>query len=160
MRTTSISMFIVPLFCLFCASSLPAGEKAGGKAGNNKHAFSCRTCHSTHFPKGRFLWATTPKKKTARGTLLLSTEALCYTCHSEKGKGARFFEPGMSHPVNVVPSDRVKVPPELGTVFVKGVGNVITCTSCHDPHGRRDKFLKLPLEKDELCRACHTGLGK
>jgi len=125
---------------------------------NNKRSVSCRTCHSTHWPKGRFLWAASPRGKTGQGTLLVATEALCYTCHSEKGKGAEFFEPGMSHPINVVPSDKIKVPDELGTVFVKDVGNVVTCTSCHDPHGRQKKFLKLPVEGDRLCKACHTTL--
>jgi len=126
-------------------------------AENNKHNFSCRTCHSTHFPKGRFLWANKPKSKTSVGTPLVATEALCYTCHSEKGKGAEFFEPGHSHPINVVPSKKIKVPKELGTVFVQGVGNVITCTSCHDPHGTQKSFLKIPQEDDKLCKACHQS---
>ena len=146
----------IAFFSLFSTRVL----SAQGNGGNNKHDFSCRTCHSTHAPKGRFLWASDPKKKTAKGSLLMSTEALCYTCHSEKGKGARFFEPGMSHPINVVPSDKIKVPANLGTVYVKDVGNVITCTSCHDPHGRQEFFLKAPLKDDKLCNSCHVGLRK
>lgn len=138
---------------------VPTLWAAGPEAkGNDKHAFACKTCHSTHFPKGRFLWASSPRPLTESKTPLLATEALCFTCHGEKGKGAEFFEPGKSHPINVVPSAKIKVPAELGTVFVKDVGNVITCTSCHDPHGRQPKFLKLPLDDDRLCKACHQQL--
>ena len=154
------ALFFSVLVVLFSFSSQQAYCSPGAVAGNDKHDFSCRTCHSTHFPKGRFLWATDPKHKTAKGTLLMSTEALCYTCHSEEGKGARFFEPGMSHPINVVPSKKIKVPEKLGTVYVKDVGNVITCTSCHDPHGRQELFLKVPLKNDELCKSCHGDIRK
>ncbi len=117
-------------------------------------ALGCRQCHSLHNPKGKHLWAAQPPARTEKGTQLLAGEALCYACHKEDGR-SHFFEPGSSHPINVAPSPRVQVPPELGTTFVEGLGRVITCTSCHTPHGSSPKLLKITDVQDRLCLACH-----
>ncbi len=122
--------------------------------GQGHKGISCRTCHNTHYPKGKHLWSTKLAEKTSRGTLLLAEEALCYSCHKEDS-GGHFFEPGRSHPINVVPSVRVQVPQELGTTFVEGLGHIITCNSCHTPHGSAPKLLKITDQDDKLCVACH-----
>ncbi len=136
------------LALLLCTSDGAAEERKGHAA------LSCKQCHNLHFPKGKHLWSSQPPTRTEKGTMLLAGEALCYSCHKSGGKG-HFFEPGSSHPINVAPSNRVQVPPELGTTFVEGLGRVITCTSCHTPHGSSPKLLKISDEQDRLCLACH-----
>lgn len=39
------------------------------------------------------------------------------------------------------------------------VGNKLQCSSCHDVHNKQgnESLLKLPLENNALCNACHTG---
>jgi predicted CXXCH cytochrome family protein len=123
-------------------------------AGKGHTGIGCRTCHNMHYPRGKHLWASQPPQKTARGTQLLAGEALCYSCHKDAAQ-AHFFEPGSSHPINVVPSPGVTVPKELGVTFVPGLGGVITCTSCHTPHGASPKLLKITDDQDKLCVACH-----
>jgi predicted CXXCH cytochrome family protein len=92
---------------------------------------------------------------TGPGTPLFGSEGMCYSCHKTEPRGGKFFEPGHSHPVNVPVPPGMIVPKELGTVFVKDVGEVVTCSSCHDPHNRRPGLLKKPVEGDTLCVACH-----
>lgn len=145
-RSLAVLLLAAMLFC----DALPAAEPAG----KGHAALGCKACHNTHFPKGKHLWATEPPQRTAKGTLLLSGESLCYSCHKDDTRG-HFFEPGSSHPINVVPSARVQVPRELGTTFVEGLGHVITCTSCHTPHGSSPKLLKITDQQDRLCVACH-----
>ncbi|MBI4871179.1 MAG: hypothetical protein HY814_06390 [Candidatus Riflebacteria bacterium] len=141
-----MSLICVAVAC--CAARLDA---ASGKG----HAgLSCRSCHNAHYPRGKHLFSQQPPQQTERGTKLLAGEALCYSCHKGSAKG-HFFEPGSSHPINVVPSARVTVPRELGTTYVAGLGAVITCTSCHTPHGSSPKLLKITDEDDRLCLACH-----
>ncbi len=121
-----------------------------------KHDFACAACHNIHHPKGQFLWATPLMPHSANKVPLTPSDAMCYSCHQEEHKGGKFFMPGHSHPINVVPSDKVKIPKILGTTMVEGVGRVITCVSCHDPHSSNPKFLKITMKDDLLCRACHV----
>ena len=85
----------------------------------------------------------------------MKKDALCYTCHRTDGKDAHFFEPGKSHPINVAPSKKTKIPAELPLTFVKGIGRVMTCTTCHNPHNRKPRFLRIPKAQNRICLACH-----
>jgi predicted CXXCH cytochrome family protein len=144
--------FILIIGILFCGSTAFTETK------NTKHDFGCKECHSVHHAKGqRALWPT--ELKTEDGTIALTpVDAMCYTCHKEEDKGGKkFFMPGHSHPINVKPSNKVKIPKILGTTYIEGIGRVITCVSCHDPHSSEKKFLKVTMEDDLLCRSCHQN---
>lgn len=122
---------------------------------NSAHDFGCITCHSVHKPKGPSLFPNPIPTTTPKGTPILGSDGLCFSCHRTEERGGKFFEPGFSHPVHVPVPKGMVVPRELGTTLVSGVGEVITCSSCHDPHNAKPGFLKRPLENDRLCIACH-----
>ncbi|MCO4783958.1 MAG: hypothetical protein KC646_16645 [Candidatus Cloacimonetes bacterium] len=123
---------------------------------NTKHDFGCAACHDIHKAKAKNLWAT-PLKKSTNNMMLNTGDAMCYTCHGDQSKGGKYFMPKHSHPVSIVPSKKTKIPKILGTTYIEGVGRVITCTSCHDPHSSNKMFLKIPMKNDALCRACHVS---
>lgn len=136
--------------------ALLAGSLRAQDRVSTAHDLGCITCHSTHDPKGPALFPANLANRTQKGTPLLGSAGMCYSCHKTETRGGRFFEPGMSHPTNVPVPQGMVVPRDLGTTLVKDLGEVITCTSCHDPHNRQPGFLKRPLEGDKLCVACHT----
>ena len=69
---------------------------------------------------------------------------VCVKCHSQ----------GASHPVGIKSNGpKTKIPSELPTIE----GGMITCVTCHYPHGGEKKyFARLDFARD-LCIACHTG---
>lgn len=72
----------------------------------------------------------------------------CMRCHS------RIVQMMVSHPVGM-PGMRmdVQVPPEFPTIE----GRVMTCVTCHYPHGGDEVyFARFPLEGDP-CAVCHKG---
>ncbi len=68
----------------------------------------------------------------------------CAKCHSQ----------AQSHPVGVRGDGvNVRIPPELPTVE----GGMMTCITCHYPHGgQRRYFARIDMEKD-FCGDCHIG---
>ncbi len=70
--------------------------------------------------------------------------AVCAKCHSQ----------AQSHPVGVRGDGvNVRIPPELPTVE----GGMMTCITCHYPHGGlRRYFARMDMEKD-FCGDCHIG---
>lgn len=144
---------IILLCVIFTLTGLLQINLAASMKGT-KHDFGCSACHNIHYPKGPALFAL--PLETGQNISLTSVDTMCYSCHKGENKGGKFFFPGHSHPINVVPSGRTKIPKVLGTKFVEGVGRVITCVSCHDPHSQNPKFLKITPKDDLLCRACHT----
>ena len=144
-------LLIVILFFLTGSFSLFGAIK------NTKHDFGCAACHDVHNPKGKALWATPLENLSQQKITLTAVDAMCYTCHKGETKGGKFFMPGHSHPINVVPSQNTKIPKILGTSMIEGVGRVITCVSCHDPHSSNPMFLKIPNKNDALCKACHVS---
>lgn len=71
----------------------------------------------------------------------------CYSCHPANGLG-------LSHPVRIYPleSDSMKIPDILPTV-----NNMLTCVTCHSPHGSNTKKLIRLEAKTQLCVACHIN---
>ena len=69
--------------------------------------------------------------------------SVCYQCHSESTLGT-------SHPVRLYGGRDVRIPEELPTV-----DGMLTCVTCHDPHGAPGKMLVRETIKTKLCVACH-----
>ncbi|MDY0212659.1 MAG: cytochrome c3 family protein [Desulfuromonadaceae bacterium] len=67
----------------------------------------------------------------------------CYQCHSESSLGT-------SHPVRLYNGRDVRIPEELPTV-----GGMLTCVTCHDPHGAPGVMLVREVIKTKLCVTCH-----
>ena len=82
---------------------------------------------------------------------------LCHKCHTEE-------ELGISHPINMQPSDKMNIPDDLHLDKYMN----ITCTTCHDPHGERyikfytktmrTYYLRRTKMKNTLCIACHSDI--
>lgn len=71
-----------------------------------------------------------------------STIDVCVKCHSQ----------GASHPVGVrSKGPNTRIPPELPTIE----GGMMTCVTCHDPHGGDKEHLGRMDVKKDLCEACH-----
>ena len=67
----------------------------------------------------------------------------CYQCHPESSLGT-------SHPVGLYGGVDVRIPEEIPTV-----DGMLTCVSCHDPHGAPGEKLVRETIKTKLCVACH-----
>lgn len=67
----------------------------------------------------------------------------CYGCHPESSLGA-------SHPVRLYGGKDVTIPKELPTIE-----GMLTCVTCHAPHGSIAKNLVRETVKTKLCVACH-----
>lgn len=120
------------------------------------HPAGCNTCHVPHDAKGARLWPSQPGTQTQKGTVLSTISALCYSCHdgTYTPKGETFFEnDGTSHPIDIKPSDRVKIPAD----YPLDREGKLTCTTCHNPHRTaKDKYLREGWGDGELCIACHV----
>ncbi|MBI5599500.1 MAG: hypothetical protein HY890_07155 [Deltaproteobacteria bacterium] len=68
----------------------------------------------------------------------------CESCHPRM----------VTHPVGISSwKADIEIPPEFPTIE----GNVITCVTCHYPHGGGENYYaRISLEKD-LCEQCHRG---
>ena len=67
----------------------------------------------------------------------------CYQCHPESTLGT-------SHPVRLYSGRDVRIPDDLPTV-----DGMLTCVTCHDPHGSKGKMLVRETIKTKLCVTCH-----
>lgn len=67
----------------------------------------------------------------------------CYQCHPESSLGT-------SHPVRLYGGRDVQIPDALPTV-----DGMLTCVTCHDPHGAPGKMLVREVIKTKLCVTCH-----
>ena len=68
---------------------------------------------------------------------------VCYQCHPQVSLGT-------SHPVRLYGGRDVRIPEELPTV-----DGMLTCVTCHDPHGAPGEMLVRETIKTKLCVACH-----
>lgn len=120
------------------------------------HPGGCSTCHVPHDAGGNRLWPYAPSTKTEKGVVVSANDALCFSCHdgTVTTKGQHFFDKdGSTHPIDIKPSAKVKVP---DTLPLDKEGKVV-CTSCHNPHNTAlKKYLRLSWDNGELCVACHS----
>ncbi|MFH1021607.1 MAG: cytochrome c3 family protein [Pseudomonadota bacterium] len=92
-------------------------------------------------------------KKESHPLLVTSEYAtidLCYTCHPQSRMGT-------SHPVRIYSKgSETRIPDSLPT----GKNGMLTCVSCHDPHGGKGKALVRGLILTKLCVACHHTFNR
>lgn len=97
---------------------------------------------------------------------IASTERMCFSCHDGFVLDSRFMwkQGGHSHPVGVVPSDKVRIPTVKGKqIFPLNNDGKLYCGSCHTAHGVdwEDKespiFLREKNVDSSLCIACHLN---
>ncbi len=69
---------------------------------------------------------------------------VCYSCHP----GIRSVA---SHPVRIYATGDTRIPDELQTIK----DGMITCATCHNPHGGEGKKLVREVIKTKLCVTCH-----
>lgn len=130
---------------------------------------NCALCHSVHGAVGAALFSQKPNTiaiNPATGKILGRVESICLGCHStEGGLGIRPLDLKKTHPVDVVPSTKVSVPPEaLDEGAQKGK---LTCMGCHDPHPSNSYYRYLSFDAgtggakmDEFCAKCHPAQAK
>lgn len=70
----------------------------------------------------------------------------CYQCHPAE-------ELGVSHPVGMEPSGKTTIPDDLPTL----AGGVLTCVTCHAPHGGIRRYFAYKEITKEICVSCHEG---
>lgn len=130
----------------------------------------CATCHVAWMADFKREEAVTlipyeprPMQETGRQDVV-STERMCFSCHDGFVLDSRFFwrEKGHSHPVGVIPSDRVRIPTEEGkTIFPLNDDGKVYCGTCHSAHGVEwgnkisPVFLRIPNVDSSICTTCH-----
>ena len=88
-------------------------------------------------------------------------EMMCYSCHNGILVDSRErFWAKRGHRVNIVPSEKIHVPPEMPL----GEKGEIVCGTCHTAHGIADDlryqqsiYLRFPNRNSEICIKCHTN---
>jgi predicted CXXCH cytochrome family protein len=69
---------------------------------------------------------------------------ICYKCHLME-------KLGVSHPVGIYPSGKIRVPEVLPT----GTEGRLLCITCHSPHGSDEEYIGRKPVSAQLCIACH-----
>ncbi len=126
----------------------------GGKAGLRKDQVICQSCHVVHGSRSGY-------KLLIKG---IDNSEVCGVCHADKYALSReqAAKKG-THPVNIVPSRRVKIP---GSMFKSGAkkdsrGRFI-CLSCHKIHEAppHNKLLVKRNRASSICKQCHADKDK
>ncbi|MGA1839422.1 MAG: cytochrome c3 family protein [bacterium] len=69
---------------------------------------------------------------------------VCYKCHPKE-------KLGISHPVGIYPSGKIRVPDVLPT----GTEGRLLCITCHSAHGSDEEYIGRKPVSAQLCIACH-----
>lgn len=126
-------------------------------------ALDCLGCHDPHYAKGEKIFKVKnelyPNPRT--GKTIDHVSALCLGCHNLPEFGGANVKPiylHMTHPVNVVPNNRIANVP---SVLLRN--DVIQCISCHDPHPSNSNWRYLRVNTEEgkkvgqFCLTCHPA---
>ena len=121
------------------------------------HDPNCTGCHSLHNAKAPKIIAVEPYTKEVNPITKkkpTGIASLCLGCHNPD-LGIKPILLSHSHPVEVTPSKKVKVPKSLLR------DGKVTCSSCHDPHPSNPNYKYLIVdtkngtELANLCGKCH-----
>lgn len=131
----------------------------------------CATCHIAWMSDFKTKEVTTlvpynPRPQVATGRQdVVSTETMCFSCHDGYVMDSRFLwkEGGHTHPVGVIPSDKVSIPKdEDKTIFPLNDDGKMYCGTCHSAHGVKwgsklsPVFLRAENINSSLCMTCHV----
>jgi len=91
---------------------------------------------------------TVPTKVEGHATFVLKSKKeagfkICYKCHSLE-------KLGISHPVGIPLTNDMHPPSDLPLA-----DNMVTCDSCHQPHGSKYRYILRKPRGRELCVSCH-----
>ncbi|MFV1951866.1 MAG: cytochrome c3 family protein [Nitrospinota bacterium] len=110
----------------------------------------CNYCHIAIFRKRGSTGDDRSKNEDGHGKGLKSREeagidsCMEFECHPTNRLG-------VSHPVRIYPKGKTRIPSDLPT----GERGMLTCTTCHEPHGSNTRyFIRKKILRD-LCVACH-----
>ncbi len=125
--------------CLSCHRQDHAIEWAGSE--HAQSGVGCTSCHRIHqsrevapgLMRAEGMATTHSTAPARRGSLAKEQPQLCYDCHKEQR--AQFMS-SSHHPVRE---------------------GLMTCTSCHQPHGKNLGMLKTDERVNDLCYTCHTN---
>ena len=101
---------------------------------------NCSICHLTS-------QKSSPEDKNHENRLRTREEIgikECYGCHPKE-------KLGVSHPVGVYPTRKIRIPKELPT----GINKKLLCITCHSPHGSDEEYLGRKPVSAQLCITCH-----
>lgn len=156
------------VFAVCCSLCLLSSETYAARVVAEKR--ECAICHVAWIAdfkrsdiKTLIPYDPRPNVKTGRQDVV-STERMCFSCHDGFVLDSRFFWQNQehTHPVGVVPSDKVHIPVEEGkTIFPLNDEGKVYCGTCHSAHGVEwgDKlstvFLRTQNIDSSLCMTCH-----
>ena len=88
--------------------------------------------------------ADTTEEHTPLANKKYSSMTICTTCHQA-------FNQQKSHPVNILPREKTKIPPEYPTL----PDGRISCMTCHINHAANLEYRLIKSSRKELCLGCH-----
>ena len=94
---------------------------------------------------GGYLSDSSEEKAHKRGDLRSRREVGIDSCME------KCHRQGASHPVGIASRGNIKIPTTLPTAE----GNVMTCVTCHMPHGGKERYLARVDFKRDICVLCH-----
>ena len=128
--------FVFPVLIL-----LPTSAEAARVVEEKRECAICHIAWLPDFKKQEIetLVPHNPRPDVATGRQdVVSTEMMCFSCHDGYVLDSRFLwqEGGHTHPVGVVPSEKVNIPKEDGkTIFPLNDDGKVYCGTCHSAHG-------------------------
>lgn len=130
----------------------------------------CKICHGV-YSRLEFL-SVKPNKSAINpitGRPMGRIGSLCLACHSkEGGLGILPIDPKKTHPLEVLPSQKVTAPKEALKYGYSDEEGKLTCLSCHEPHPLKNKnykFLRFDpgpnsSKINPFCAICHPEKSK
>lgn len=116
-----------PALCLKCHADVGQKVKVKHKA---LERYGCTACHTPH------------ASDNAKG-LVKPVNALCVSCHANQADGGHVKTFSGKHPLSGVPDPRRK-------------GQMLSCVSCHNPHGSDNpRLFYAGATPQEACKNCH-----
>lgn len=165
---TSLSGFLRLTFATTFLFLLTSNTQAARVVEENRECATCHIAWMADFKKKEVstLIPYNPRPTVDSGRQdVVSTEAMCFSCHDGYVLDSRFLwqEGGHTHPVGVIPSDKVSIPKdEDKTIFPLNDDGKVYCGTCHSAHGVEwgsklsPLFLRTENINSSLCMTCHV----